>query len=67
MKSKKKHRSMCPDTKFYIFLFFRLASKQDMLDKSKSYLLYCEQGVMSRLQAIHLQEQGFSQVAVYEK
>lgn len=47
--------------------FFRLASKQDMLDKSKSYLLYCEQGVMSRLQAIHLQEQGFSQVAVYEK
>jgi len=47
--------------------FFRLASKQDMLDKSKAYFLYCDQGVMSRLQAVQLQEQGFDRVAIYER
>lgn len=45
--------------------FFRLASQFGSLDQSKQYYCYCERGVMSRLQAVVLQEQGFSNVAVY--
>jgi thiamine biosynthesis protein ThiI len=45
--------------------FFRLASQFGDLDQSKQYYCYCERGVMSRLQAVVLQEQGFTNVAVY--
>ena len=45
--------------------FFRLASQFASLDQSQQYYCYCERGVMSRLQAIVLQEQGFTNVAVY--
>ncbi|WP_065188033.1 tRNA uracil 4-sulfurtransferase ThiI [Shewanella woodyi] len=45
--------------------FFRLATKFADLDKSKTYLLYCDRGVMSKLQALYLQEQGYDNVKVY--
>lgn len=45
--------------------FFRLASQFTNLDQSKHYYFYCERGVMSRLQAVVLQEQGFNNVSVY--
>lgn len=45
--------------------FFRLASQFPELDQSKQYYCYCERGVMSRLQALLLQEMGFKNVAVY--
>lgn len=45
--------------------FFKLATKFGDLDQSKTYLLYCERGVMSRLQALYLKEQGFNNVKVY--
>lgn len=45
--------------------FFRLASQFANLDQSKHYYFYCERGVMSRLQAVVLQEQGFNNVSVY--
>ncbi|MBW8185846.1 tRNA uracil 4-sulfurtransferase ThiI [Shewanella nanhaiensis] len=45
--------------------FFRLATKFADLDKSKTYLLYCDRGVMSKLQALYLQEQGYENVKVY--
>ncbi|MGY3568971.1 tRNA uracil 4-sulfurtransferase ThiI [Vibrio paucivorans] len=45
--------------------FFRLGTQFGDLDQSKTYLLYCDRGVMSRLQALYLQEQGFSNVKVY--
>ncbi|MEZ8105309.1 tRNA uracil 4-sulfurtransferase ThiI [Vibrio cortegadensis] len=45
--------------------FFKLATQFGDLDQSKTYLLYCDRGVMSRLQALYLQEQGFSNVKVY--
>ena len=45
--------------------FFRLASQFAGLDQTKQYYCYCERGVMSRLQAVVLQEQGFGNVAVY--
>ncbi|NOI66578.1 tRNA uracil 4-sulfurtransferase ThiI [Vibrio sp. 99-8-1] len=45
--------------------FYKLATKFGDLDQSKSYLLYCDRGVMSRLQALYLQDQGFNNVKVY--
>lgn len=39
--------------------FFKLAKQTADLDKSKTYLLYCQQGVMSKLQAVAMAEQGF--------
>jgi thiamine biosynthesis protein ThiI len=35
------------------------------LDPRKTYLLYCDKGVMSKLHAAHLVEQGFSNIKVY--
>jgi len=46
--------------------FFKLATEFANLDARKTYLLYCEKGVMSKLQALYLQEQGFANVAVYQ-
>ncbi len=45
--------------------FYELHSKSDTLDSSTTYLLYCEKGVMSRLHAAHLVEQGFQNIKVY--
>ncbi|AXW87216.1 tRNA 4-thiouridine(8) synthase ThiI [Lonsdalea britannica] len=45
--------------------FYKLATQFGDLDQSKTYLLYCERGVMSRLQALYLREQGFNNVKVY--
>lgn len=45
--------------------FFKLATKFGDLDQDKTYLLYCDRGVMSRLQALYLQEQAYNNVKVY--
>lgn len=45
--------------------FYKLSSQFGDLDQSKSYLIYCDRGVMSRLQALYLREQGFHNVKVY--
>lgn len=45
--------------------FYKLGSQFGDLNQSKSYLLYCDRGVMSRLQALYLREQGFYNVKVY--
>ncbi len=45
--------------------FYKLSTKFGDLDQSKNYLLWCERGVMSRLQALYLREQGFSNVKVW--
>ena len=45
--------------------FYKLATQFGDLDQGKEYLLYCDRGVMSRLQALYLQEQGFKNVKVY--
>lgn len=44
--------------------FYKLASQFGDLDQSKQYLLYCNRGVMSKLQALYLIDQGFSNVKV---
>ncbi|VEB99880.1 tRNA sulfurtransferase [Cedecea lapagei] len=45
--------------------FYKLSTKFGDLDQSKTYLLWCERGVMSRLQALYLSEQGFKNIKVY--
>jgi thiamine biosynthesis protein ThiI len=45
--------------------FYQLHKRHVELDKDKQYLLYCERGVMSRLQAEFLLSQGFHSVAVF--
>ncbi|MFO6424372.1 tRNA uracil 4-sulfurtransferase ThiI [Motilimonas sp. KMU-193] len=45
--------------------FFKLGTQFDTLDQSKTYLLYCDRGVMSKLQALYLKEAGFNNVKVY--
>ena len=45
--------------------FYELHSRFASLDEGRTYLLYCDKGVMSRLHAAHLVEQGHGNVKVY--
>ena len=45
--------------------FYKLSTQFGDLDRSRTWLLYCDRGVMSRLQALYLHEQGFTNVKVY--
>ena len=45
--------------------FYKLSSQFAELDQSKNYLLYCQRGVMSKLQALYLKENGFNNVKVF--
>ena len=45
--------------------FFKLGSQFETLAQDKTYLLYCDRGVMSQLQALYLKEAGFDNVKVY--
>lgn len=45
--------------------FYKLGSQFADLDQSRTWLLYCDRGVMSRLQALYLHEQGYTNVKVY--
>lgn len=45
--------------------FYKLSTQFGSLDQNKNYVLYCERGVMSRLQALYLKESGFSNVKVF--
>jgi thiamine biosynthesis protein ThiI len=47
--------------------FYKLATKFGDFDQSKQYLFYCDRGVMSKLQALFLIEQGFSNIKVYRR
>jgi thiamine biosynthesis protein ThiI len=46
--------------------FYQLHKRHDELDKNQQYLLYCERGVMSPLQAQFLASLGFSQIGIYK-
>ena len=45
--------------------FFKLANGFEKLPQDKTYLLYCDRGVMSQLQALYLKESGFNNVKIY--
>lgn len=46
--------------------FYKLATQFAELDQGREYLLYCDQGIMSRMQALLLHENGFNNVSVYK-
>lgn len=45
--------------------FYELQTRFAAMDKEKTYLLYCDKGVMSKLHAAHLFEQGYRNIKVY--
>lgn len=45
--------------------FYKLQSEFVNLDTEPHYLLYCDQGVMSKMQALLLQEAGYKNVSVF--
>lgn len=45
--------------------FYQLIDQFPKLDQNKMYLLYCEHGIMSKLQAMHLHQQGFRNIKIY--
>lgn len=45
--------------------FYKLATQFGNLDQSKQYLLYCDRGVMSKLQALYLIDQGYNNVKIF--
>ena len=45
--------------------FYSLNRKFAELDQTKTYLLYCDKGVMSKMHALHLADAGFNNVGVY--
>lgn len=62
------HKPLRLDTHQVIELpFFKLANGFAQLDQQQQYYLFCDRGVMSRLQALLLAEQGYQNVGVYKK
>ncbi len=62
--------SPLPDTQGAEILaipFYRLATEFPQLDPNRRYLLYCSNGVMSRIHAAALREKGFANVAVLRR
>lgn len=45
--------------------FYQLHSRFAELDPARRYMLYCDEGVMSRLHAAHLMREGYGNVCVY--
>lgn len=45
--------------------FFELQNRVEELPNDRRYLLYCDQGVMSRMQALHLHDRGLTHFGVY--
>ncbi|AXY43630.1 tRNA uracil 4-sulfurtransferase ThiI [Halomonas sp. JS92-SW72] len=45
--------------------FYELQQRAEALPDDRRYLLYCDQGVMSRLQALHLHDRGLTHFGVY--
>ncbi|MFC3285064.1 tRNA uracil 4-sulfurtransferase ThiI [Litchfieldella rifensis] len=47
--------------------FYELQDKARSLPGDRQYLLYCQQGVMSHMQALHLADQGLTNFGVYQE
>ena len=45
--------------------FYKLATDFGDLDQNRAYYLYCDRGVMSKMQALVLKERGFKNIKVY--
>ncbi|MDR5866010.1 tRNA uracil 4-sulfurtransferase ThiI [Halomonas koreensis] len=47
--------------------FYELQERAPQLPGDRQYLLYCDQGVMSRMQALHLADRGLHHFGVYRR
>lgn len=54
-----------PDVECLEIPFFELQARAEALPHDRRYLLYCDQGVMSRMQAMHLHDRGLTHFGVY--
>lgn len=54
-----------PEHETILMPFYKVAEEFGKLDELKSYALYCDQGVMSLMQARQLKEMGYHNVKVY--
>tara|TARA_B110000503_G_scaffold96181_1_gene144724 strand:- start:536 stop:817 length:282 start_codon:yes stop_codon:yes gene_type:complete len=54
-----------PTHRVIVVPFFKLTEQIDTLNKHQSYLLYCERGIMSRLQADAMCKKGFCNIAIF--
>ena len=45
--------------------FYAINSRFKDFDPNRQYLLYCDQGIMSKLHAHHLLHEGYANVRVY--
>ncbi len=54
-----------PEVKILTIPFYDLAKEFPNLDKGKEYLLYCERGVISRVQAEELLKKGYVHTKIY--
>lgn len=54
-----------PGIEVQLIPFYELHRRFAGLDQTRRYMLYCEQGVMSRLHAAHLVHEGCTNVCVY--
>ncbi len=54
-----------PDVPRLEIPFYELQDRAPGLPDDRCYLLYCDQGVMSRMQALHLHDKGLTHFGVY--
>ncbi|PMR71598.1 tRNA uracil 4-sulfurtransferase ThiI [Halomonas heilongjiangensis] len=54
-----------PDVPRLEIPFYELQGRAPDLPDDRCYLLYCDQGVMSRMQALHLHDRGLTHFGVY--
>lgn len=47
--------------------FYKISTSFGDLDQTKTYLLYCKNGVMSKIQALYLKEQGYTNIKIFRK
>ncbi|MDR5858785.1 tRNA 4-thiouridine(8) synthase ThiI [Halomonas eurihalina] len=47
--------------------FYELQERAPTLDTDHHYLLFCDQGVMSRMQALHLMDRGLRHFGIYRR
>lgn len=53
-------------TKVLLIPFYELRTCFSQLNQKQRFLLYCNKGMMSRLHAAHLQDEGLGNIAVFE-
>ncbi|URJ25306.1 tRNA uracil 4-sulfurtransferase ThiI [Candidatus Blochmannia ocreatus (nom. nud.)] len=54
------------NTKIQHIPFYELINQFSKLDQNKTYLLYCDNGIISRSQAIYLYDKGFINIKIYQ-